>query len=85
MAEKYHFVLLHGSCHGAWSYYKLIDRLQKAGHQVTALDFAGCGTHPANPDTIATYEEYNQPLIDFFESLPDENSSQVLALALARY
>lgn len=75
---KYHFVLVHGGCHGAWCWYKLIDRLRNEGHQVTALDMAGAGQHPADPNTIATYEQYNQPLTDFFESLPKEDPSKVV-------
>jgi len=78
--QKYHFVLVHGGCHGAWCWYKLVDRLQNDGHQVTALDMAGAGQHPADPNTIATFEQYNQPLTDFFESLPKEDPSKVRSL-----
>ncbi|EXB63678.1 hypothetical protein L484_027021 [Morus notabilis] len=35
-----HFVLVHGSCHGGWSWYKLVPLLKSAGHAVTALDLA---------------------------------------------
>ncbi|KAM7507005.1 hypothetical protein LguiA_017458 [Lonicera macranthoides] len=35
-----HFVLVHGSCHGAWCWYKLIKLLKSAGHMVTAIDLA---------------------------------------------
>ncbi|KAM7507008.1 hypothetical protein LguiA_017461 [Lonicera macranthoides] len=33
-----HFVLVHGSCHGAWCWYKLIKLLQSAGH-MPLMDF----------------------------------------------
>ncbi|KAL4275907.1 hypothetical protein AHAS_Ahas20G0154100 [Arachis hypogaea] len=30
-ARKHHFVLVHGSCHGAWSWYKVITMVLKTG------------------------------------------------------
>lgn len=32
------FVLIHGSWHGAWCWYKVIPLLARAGHQVVAPD-----------------------------------------------
>jgi pimeloyl-ACP methyl ester carboxylesterase len=61
----HHFVLVHGGLQGAWCWFKLVDRLQKAGHKVTALDLAGAGQHPADPNTINTIEEYSTPAVDF--------------------
>ncbi|KAG0602080.1 hypothetical protein M758_11G158700 [Ceratodon purpureus] len=78
--ELHHFVLVHGGMHGAWQWYKLVDRLQKAGHKVTALDMAGSGTHPASPDSIATFEEYNKPVTDFFQSLPEDDHQKVVLI-----
>ena len=37
------YVLIHGSWHGAWCWYKIIPLLQQAGHQVIALDLPGHG------------------------------------------
>ncbi|XP_018475370.1 putative methylesterase 19 isoform X1 [Raphanus sativus] len=34
------FVLVHGLCHGAWTWYKLKMQLEAAGHCVTAVDLA---------------------------------------------
>lgn len=76
----HHFVLVHGSMHGAWQWYKLVDRLQKAGHKVTALDMAGAGIHSASPDSIVSYEEYNQPVTDFFRSLPEDDHQKVKSI-----
>ncbi|KAG0558137.1 hypothetical protein KC19_10G007100 [Ceratodon purpureus] len=67
----HHFVLIHGGMHGAWSWFKLVDRLQKAGHKVTPIDLAGAGQHPADPNTITTFEEYNKPANNWFASLPE--------------
>ncbi|KAI5673604.1 hypothetical protein M9H77_13968 [Catharanthus roseus] len=38
-----HFVLVHGSCHGAWSWYKLRPLLESAGHKVTAVNLSASG------------------------------------------
>ncbi|KAF0923473.1 hypothetical protein E2562_006362 [Oryza meyeriana var. granulata] len=33
-----HFILVHGLCHGAWCWYKVVTMLCSVGHRVTALD-----------------------------------------------
>lgn len=79
----HHFVLIHGGCHGAWAWCKLEDRLQRKGCKVTALDMTGAGIHPADPDSITTYEEYHQPALIFFESVPEGNLDKVKISSLA--
>jgi pimeloyl-ACP methyl ester carboxylesterase len=37
------FVLVHGSWHGAWCWYKVIPRLEAAGHRVIAPDLPSLG------------------------------------------
>jgi len=37
------FVLVHGAWHGAWCWYKVIPRLEAAGHRVIAPDLPGLG------------------------------------------
>ena len=37
------FVLIHGSWHGAWCWYKVIPRLERAGHRVIAPDLPSLG------------------------------------------
>ena len=37
------FVLIYGSWHGAWCWYKIIPLLEKAGHTAVALDLPGHG------------------------------------------
>eukprot|EP01018_Ginkgo_biloba_P000303 Gb_06798 [translate_table: standard] len=64
-----HFVLVHGACHGAWCWYKLADLLHIFGHRVTAVDLAGAGINPKQPDDLQNFSEYNQPLMDIFSAL----------------
>lgn len=37
------FVLVHGSWHGAWCWYKIVPRLERAGHRVIAVDLPSHG------------------------------------------
>jgi len=37
------YVLIHGSWHGAWCWFKVVARLEKAGHKVVAPDLPGLG------------------------------------------
>ncbi|KAJ3699914.1 hypothetical protein LUZ61_003619 [Rhynchospora tenuis] len=65
-----HFVLIHGVCHGAWSWYKLSTLLQQAGHRVTAVDLAACGIHPSRLDDLRSFTDYAEPLLQIMVSIP---------------
>ncbi|KAK4477434.1 hypothetical protein RD792_016655 [Penstemon davidsonii] len=65
-----HFVLVHGACHGAWSWYRVVPLLRAVGHRVTALDMAACGIHPKRVEEIDSFSDYCEPLIEFMEALP---------------
>ncbi|GMJ00650.1 ARABIDOPSIS THALIANA METHYL ESTERASE 10, methyl esterase 10 [Hibiscus trionum] len=67
-----HFVLVHGSCHGAWSWYKLVPLLKSGGHNVTAIDLAGSGVDPQQVNTLRSISDYMKPLREFMGLLPDE-------------
>ena len=67
-----HFVLVHGSCHGAWSWYKLVPLLKSAGHSITAIDLAGSGVDPQQVNTLRSISDYIKPLRKFMASLPDQ-------------
>ena len=41
-----HFVLVHGSFHGAWCWSKIVAALEAAGHQATAIDLPSAGIDP---------------------------------------
>ncbi|KAG6481069.1 hypothetical protein ZIOFF_057665 [Zingiber officinale] len=65
-----HIVLVHGACHGAWSWHKLTTLLRSAGHRVAALDLAASGIDERRFVDIRSFTDYNRPLLDFLESLP---------------
>ncbi|XP_022775230.1 methylesterase 3-like [Durio zibethinus] len=67
---KSHFVLVHGACHGAWCWYKVVTLLKSAGHKVTALDLAASGVHPKQVHELHSISDYSEPLMDFMASLP---------------
>uniref|UniRef100_A0A803KSG4 AB hydrolase-1 domain-containing protein n=1 Tax=Chenopodium quinoa TaxID=63459 RepID=A0A803KSG4_CHEQI len=64
-----HFVLVHGTCHGAWCWHKLIPLLRRAGRQVTAVDLGGCGVYARPLSEIVTIDDYVEPLMDVMRSI----------------
>ncbi|KAL4383264.1 hypothetical protein GQ457_15G013780 [Hibiscus cannabinus] len=58
------FVLVHGSCHGAWSL------LKSYGHNVTAIDLARSGVDPQQLNTLRSISDYIEPLRQFMALLP---------------
>jgi pimeloyl-ACP methyl ester carboxylesterase len=50
------FVLVHGSWHAAWCWYKIVPRLQQAGHTAIALDLPGHGRNPAALHRITLHD-----------------------------
>uniref|UniRef100_A0A161ZQ95 AB hydrolase-1 domain-containing protein n=1 Tax=Daucus carota subsp. sativus TaxID=79200 RepID=A0A161ZQ95_DAUCS len=65
-----HFVLVHGSCHGAWCWYKVATQLRSEGHRVTALDFAACGINQKPLQEVHSCHDYFEPLLEFMTTLP---------------
>ncbi|KAG9440750.1 hypothetical protein H6P81_020915 [Aristolochia fimbriata] len=63
-----HFVLVHGACHGAWCWYKLLPLLKSAGHSVTALDLEASGTNSNRASDIRTLTQYTNPLLEALDS-----------------
>ncbi|KAG8384456.1 hypothetical protein BUALT_Bualt04G0119700 [Buddleja alternifolia] len=70
--KQKHFVLVHGACHGAWCWYKVVTRLRSEGHRVTALDMAAAGANPKRVEEVSSIFDYSQPLMDFMAALPPE-------------
>ncbi|XP_028764022.1 salicylic acid-binding protein 2-like [Neltuma alba] len=81
--EKKHYVLVHGACHGAWSWYKLKPRLESAGHLVSVLDMAASGIHPAKIEDLASMSDYSEPLLKFLASLPPNEKVVLVGHSLA--
>ena len=56
MAE---FLLVHGSCHGAWCWKRVIPFLESNGHKVQAIDLPGHGNDqtPVQKVTLDAYAE----------------------------
>ncbi|KAJ8549990.1 hypothetical protein K7X08_033697 [Anisodus acutangulus] len=67
-----HFVLVHGACHGGWSWYKLKPLLEAAGHKVTALDLAASGIDLRKIEEIRTLHDYTLPLMELMETLSQD-------------
>lgn len=65
-----HFVLVHGSCHGAWCWYKLATLLRSVGHRVSAMDLAASGTNPKQLEDLKVISDYMEPLMEFMTGLP---------------
>ncbi|CAA2974961.1 salicylic acid-binding 2-like [Olea europaea subsp. europaea] len=70
--KQKHFVLVHGACHGAWCWYKVVTLLRSKGHRVTALDMAGAGVHPKRLEELASFSDYSNPLLEFLAALTSE-------------
>ncbi|MCE6961339.1 alpha/beta fold hydrolase [Cereibacter sphaeroides] len=56
------FLLIHGSCHGAWCWRDVIAALQAAGHHARAIDLP---SHGADPTPIAqvTLDRYAEAIL----------------------
>ena len=63
------FVLVPGSWHGAWCWYKVVPPLVKEGHRAVALDLPGHGTDHT-PVARITLESYVNSVCNAIEGLP---------------
>ncbi|XP_028751960.1 salicylic acid-binding protein 2-like [Neltuma alba] len=76
--SKKHYVLVHGSCHGAWCWYKLKPRLESVGHRVSVVDLAASGIHPAKIEDLRSLSDYSEPLLKLLADLPAGEEKVVL-------
>jgi alpha-beta hydrolase superfamily lysophospholipase len=67
--ESKHFVLVHGGGLGAWCWYKSIALLEESGFVATAIDLAGSGIEPTEPNQIKSLAQYVKPLVELLENL----------------
>ena len=70
--KEKHFMLVHGACHGAWCWYKVVTLLKLVGHKMTALDMTASGIHPKQIHEIRSISDYYEPLMEFMASLPPQ-------------
>ncbi|CAL5187940.1 unnamed protein product [Lathyrus oleraceus] len=73
--QQKHFVLVHGVCMGAWTWYKLKPQLESLGHKVTAFDLAACGINTEKIEDVDTFEDYSKPLLELLASLDPKEKS----------
>ena len=64
-----HFLLIHGSWHGAWCWEKLATEMKRLGHEVHAMDLPGAGTRFQEARSV-TFEEIQACIADAIQSLP---------------
>ncbi len=68
--EKKTFVLVHGSWHGAWCWYKVVPRLHALGHRAIAIDLPGHGTDWKSPKEV-TLQGYVDAVTAVMDRQPD--------------
>ncbi|CAL9151586.1 unnamed protein product [Musa hybrid cultivar] len=68
--NKKHIILVHGACHGAWSWHKVTTQLRSAGYQVTVPDLAASGVDERRFQDLRTFTDYSLPLLDILACLP---------------
>lgn len=73
------FVLIHGSWHGGWCWYKTIPLLQRAGHTVIAPDLPGLGRDTTPIENISL-----ESWTDCVCKLLDEQPERVLLVGHSR-
>ncbi|WZZ41061.1 hypothetical protein YC2023_037320 [Brassica napus] len=78
MNRQKRIVLIHGLCHGAWSWYKVKPQLEAAGLCVTAVDLASSGINMTRLEEIQTLEDYCKPLLEFLSSLCSDDEKVIL-------
>ncbi|AAF19562.1 putative alpha-hydroxynitrile lyase [Arabidopsis thaliana] len=67
-----HFVLIHGMSLGSWCWYKIKCLMEVSGFTVTCIDLKSSGIDSSSVDSLTTFDQYNQPLIDFLSSFPEQ-------------
>lgn len=73
------YVLIHGSWHGAWCWYKITARLEAAGHEVIVPDMPGHGRDWRAPGEVTVDDNVNAIL-----RILDEASEPVMLIVHSR-
>ena len=61
------FVLIHGGCHGAWCWYKVVAALEKQGHTGIAPDLPSHG-RDKTPVSAVTFQSYVDTVCDILDA-----------------
>ena len=61
------FLLIHGSCHGAWCWRDVIPLLQVAGHRARAIDLPSHGADPT-PIAAVTLARYAEAILNAIDT-----------------
>jgi hypothetical protein len=69
--KQQHFVLVHGISGGSWCWYKIKSLMENSGYKVSCIDLKSAGIDQSDADSVLSFDDYNQPLLDFMSSLPD--------------
>ena len=64
------YVLIHGSWHGAWCWYKVSARLEAAGHQVIVPDMPGHG-RDWTPPAAVTVQDNIDTILRILDAAPE--------------
>jgi pimeloyl-ACP methyl ester carboxylesterase len=64
-----HFLLIHGSCHGAWCWRDVIPALAALGHTAEAIDLPGAGNDPT-PLAEVTLDAYGARVAKALRAAP---------------
>ncbi len=67
MSEKTRFLLVHGSCHGAWCWRDVIPALEALGHEARAIDLPAHG-EDRTPATEATLDLYAEAILSAIDA-----------------
>ncbi|GAU43548.1 hypothetical protein TSUD_245130 [Trifolium subterraneum] len=68
--KQQHFVLVHGISGGSWCWYKIKSLMENSGYKVSCIDLKSGGIDQSDVDSVLSFDDYNQPLLDFMSSLP---------------
>lgn len=61
------FLLIHGSCHGAWCWRETIPRLEALGHSARAIDLPSHGEDPTPAEEV-TLDLYARAILDAIDA-----------------